>query len=77
MSFGNFVFYSQGLVTPGSGWSIQERWFKPLSSNDLKLEVRNPALQCILTVEPVPAYNQGILIIDLEPFGFTSRGENA
>lgn len=56
-------------------WSFPSRWYRPMSTNVLLIEVGNPSRQCSVEVTPVPKFNTGALEQDLEAIIFDVRGE--
>lgn len=70
-----FTMNSQAIGNADKGWSVRERWLKPLSNNDLRLESNNPSLQCSLKIEPIPLENSGSLEVVMDPFAVSVSGD--
>jgi hypothetical protein len=73
---GNVTTQTVAILGGVMRWSFPSRWFRPLSTNVLLIEVQNPARQCLVDIVPVPKYNYGAMEQDLEPIVFDVRGEH-
>lgn len=71
---GNFGLGAMGFGGPSAGWSVHDRWWKPLSNTDLAIEVHNESRQCKVTIIAVTLNNYGELIADLDPVTSELRG---
>jgi len=73
---GNVTTQTTSLLGGVMRWSFPTRWFRPLSTNVLLIEVHNPSRQCLVDIVPVPKYNNGSLEQDIETIVLDIRGEN-